>query len=196
MTIGESKAHLPKLRSKLSSLTIRKYGDPVLREKCQPVTEVTDAVRRLIDDMAETMHKVRGRVGLSAPQVGVSERVVVVDAGDGLIALINPEIVSREGKETGQEGCLSIPGIHVGVRRAAKIVVEGLDRDGKHVKLTLDGLAARAMQQEIDHLNGILIIDYLSLAKRQLIKRKLIKLRQQTTDIKQQTKIQKQTTEV
>jgi peptide deformylase len=157
----------------LSSLTIRKYGDPVLREKCQSVTEVTDNIKRLIDNMAETMYEVRGRVGLSAPQVGVSERVVVVDAGGGLIALVNPEIVSTEGKEVGPEGCLSIPGVCVDVKRAAKIVVEGLDRDGKHVKLTLDGLAARAMQQEIDHLNGILIIDYLSLAKRQIVKRKL-----------------------
>ncbi len=157
----------------MSSLTIRKYGDPVLREKCQAVSEVTDSVRQLINDMAETMHEVRGRVGLSAPQVGVSERVVVVDAGSGLIALVNPEIVSTEGKETGPEGCLSIPDVYVDVKRAAKIVVEGLDKNGKHVTLPLDGLAARAMQQEIDHLNGILIIDYLSLAKRQLIKRKL-----------------------
>ena len=162
----------------MSSLTIRKYGDPVLREKCRTVSEVTDSVRQLINDMAETMHEVRGRVGLSAPQVGVSERVVVVDAGSGLIALVNPEIVSTEGKETGQEGCLSIPGVYVDVKRAAKIVVEGLDRNGKHVTLPLDGLAARAMQQEIDHLNGILIIDYLSLAKRQLIKRKLHSIRQ------------------
>jgi peptide deformylase len=161
----------------MSSLTIRKYGDPVLREKCQPVTEVTDDIRRLIDNMAETMYEVRGRVGLSAPQVGAKERVAVVDAGNGLIAIINPEIVSREGKDTGQEGCLSVPGVYVNVKRATKIVVEGLDRDGRHTTLTLDGLAARAMQQEIDHLNGILIIDYLSLAKRQLIKRKLSAIR-------------------
>ena len=162
----------------MSSLTIRKYGDPVLREKCRTVSEVTDSVRQLINDMAETMHEVRGRVGLSAPQVGASESVVVVDAGSGLIALVNPEIVSTEGKETGPEGCLSIPDVYVDVKRAAKIVVEGLDRDGKHVTLTLDGLAARAMQQEIDHLNGILIIDYLSLAKRQLVKKKLHSIRQ------------------
>lgn len=153
-------------------LTIRKYGDPILRETCQLLNEVSDSVRSLIDDMAKTMHEYRG-VGLSAPQVGVNKRVVVIDAGRELIALVNPRILSKEGREVAPEGCLSIPDVQVDVERAAKIIVEGLDREGKHVKLTLDGLVARAMQHEVDHLNGILIIDYLSFVKRRFIKKKL-----------------------
>ncbi len=156
----------------MSLLTVRKYGDPILRETCQPMNEISDSVRNLIDDMVKTMYEYRG-VGLSAPQVGVKKRVVVVDAGRELIALVNPEILSKEGREVALEGCLSIPDVQVDVERAAKIIVEGLDREGKHVKLALDGLAARAIQHEVDHLNGILIIDYLSFVKRQLIKKKL-----------------------
>ena len=153
-------------------LTIRKYGDPILRETCQPLNEISDATRLLLDDMAKTMYKYKG-AGLAAPQVGVKERVAVVDGSEGLISLINPEILHREGKQSAQEGCLSIPDVQVDVERAMRIIVEGLDRDGKHVKLTLDGLDARAMQHEVDHLNGILIIDYLSFVKRQLIKKQL-----------------------
>lgn len=162
----------------MSLLDVKKYGDPILREKCLPVEEVNDAVRVLIDDMAETMYKHKA-VGLSAIQVGVKERVVVVGAGGKLIALVNPEIRScgAAAKEIAPEGCLSIPDIQVDVGRMVKIVVEGLNRKGEPVKLVLEGLEARAMQHEIDHLNGILIIDYLSLIKRQLIKKQLAEIR-------------------
>ena len=162
----------------MSLLDVRKYGDPILREKCLPVEEVNDTVMVLIDDMAETMYKCKA-VGLSASQVGVKERVVVVGAGGKLIALVNPEIRScgEAAKEIVPEGCLSIPGIQVDVGRAVKIVVEGLNRKGEPVQLTLEGLEARAMQHEIDHLNGILIIDYLSFVKRQLIKKQLAKIK-------------------
>ncbi len=153
-------------------LTIRKYGDPILRETCQPLNEVTDAVRNLIDDMAETMREHKG-VGLAACQVGVKERVVVISGRKELISLVNPEILHSEGKEIAEEGCLSVPDVQVDVERAAQIVVEGLDRDGKRVKLTLDGLVARAMQHEVDHLNGVLITVYLSFVRRQLIRKQL-----------------------
>ena len=157
-------------------LTIRKYGDPILRETCQPLNEISDATRLLIDDMAKTMYEYKG-VGLAASQVGVRERVVIVDSNQELISLVNPEILSREGREVASEGCLSIPDVEVDVERATKIIVEGLDREGKRVELTLDGLVAREMQHEIDHLNGILIIDYLSFVKRQLVKKRLAKKR-------------------
>lgn len=156
----------------MSLLAIRKYGDPILREKCEAVSDVSDVIRKLIDDMAETMYKYKG-VGLAAPQVGVKKRVAVISVGEKLISLVNPDILSGEGKESALEGCLSIPDVCVDVERAAKIVVEGLNRHGKHTELTLEGLPARAIQHEIDHLNGILIIDYLSFVKRQLIKKKL-----------------------
>lgn len=162
-------------------LTIRKYGDPMLRETCQPLNEISDATRLLIDDMAKTMYEYKG-VGLAASQVGVRGRVVVVDSNQELICLVNPEILSREGREVAYEGCLSIPDVEVDVERATKIIVEGLDREGKRVELTLDGLVAREMQHEIDHLNGILIIDYLSFVKRQFVKKQLAK--QKTTKIR------------
>ncbi len=161
----------------MSLLDVREYGNPILRGKCLPVEKVNDAVRVLIDDMAETMYKCKA-IGISASQVGVKERVVIVGAGEKLIALVNPEIHScgAAAKEIAPEGCLSIPDIQVDVGRAVKIVVEGLSRKGEPVKLTLEGLEARAIQHEIDHLNGILIIDYLSFVKRQLIKKQLARI--------------------
>ncbi len=156
----------------MSLLTIRKYGDPVLREKCMAVVKVDDSIKKLMDDMAQTMYNNRG-VGLSAPQVGIKQRVIVVDDSTGLICIANPVILSREGKKAMIEGCLSIPGIEVEIRRASEVTVEGLDRGCKHVELSVSGLAGRAVQHEIDHLDGKLIIDYLSLVKRHLIKKKL-----------------------
>ncbi len=156
----------------MSLLTIRKYGDPVLREKCMAVVKVDDSIKKLMDDMAQTMYSSRG-VGLAAPQVGIKQRVIVVDGSTGLICIANPVILSGEGKKAMIEGCLSIPGIEVEIRRASEITVEGLDRSGKHIELSVNGLAGRAIQHEIDHLDGKLIIDYLSLVKRQLIKKKL-----------------------
>ena len=153
-------------------LSIRKYGDPVLREKCQPVSEIGNTIEQLIDDMAKVMYQ-HGGIGLAAPQVGVKKRVIVVDVDQKLMVFTNPEILSREGKETALEGCLSIPDVAVEVERSTRITVEGFNRIGGHVELTLDGLTARAVQHEIDHLNGILIIDYLSFVKRQLIKKQL-----------------------
>lgn len=137
---------------------IVKEGDPVLREIAKEVPEITPNVIRLLDNMADTMYDANG-VGLAAPQIGISKRIIVVDVGEGIIELINPEIIAEEGTEIDAEGCLSVPGAQGEVMRSAKVTVRGLNRDGKTVKVTGSGLLARALQHEIDHLNGILFID-------------------------------------
>ncbi|OUM96275.1 MAG: peptide deformylase [Firmicutes bacterium ZCTH02-B6] len=142
----------------MAVLPIVQVPDPVLRKKALPVERVTKRVQKLIRDMADTMYAANG-AGLAAPQVGVSERVIVVDAGDGLVALINPRIIAAEGSEVDVEGCLSIPNVSVYVERAAKVEVEGWDERGRTVRIKADGLLARALQHEIDHLDGILITD-------------------------------------
>ncbi|HIE13389.1 MAG TPA: peptide deformylase [Desulfotomaculum sp.] len=133
-------------------------GDPILREKANPVTKINPALGRLLNDMAETMYANSG-VGLAGPQVGVLKRVIVVDTGDGLYQLVNPEITSAEGAETDREGCLSIPGVWGEVTRAAKVKVRALNPRGETVEIDAQGLFARALQHEIDHLDGILFVD-------------------------------------
>ena len=142
----------------MSVLDIRRAGDPVLKEKAKPVAKITKTVRSLLDNMVQTMQEADG-VGLAAPQVGVSLRVVVVDVGEGLIELINPEIVASEGCETGTEGCLSIPGMYGDVERFTSVTVQGLDRQGEPITVQGSGLLARALQHEIDHLEGVLFIE-------------------------------------
>ena len=142
----------------MSVLDIRRAGDPVLKEKAKPVAKITKTVRSLLDNMVQTMQEADG-VGLAAPQVGVSLRVVVVDVGEGLIELINPVIVASEGCETGTEGCLSIPGMYGEVERFTTVTVQGLDRQGAPITVQGSGLLARALQHEIDHLEGILFIE-------------------------------------
>ncbi len=146
----------------MAILEIRKIGDPVLRSKAKSVRKVTDKTRDLIDNMAETMYDAPG-IGLAAPQVGVLQRVIIVDVddGNGLVGLVNPEIVSSEGKTIMEEGCLSIPGKTGNVVRARGVTVKGLDRNGEEVLIEDDGMVARALQHEIDHLNGILFVDKL-----------------------------------
>ena len=149
-------------------LDIRVLGDPILRQDTRPVASVTDDVRRLIDDMFETMHAAKG-IGLAAPQVGRTERVAVVDVEGGSqpIALINPEIVSSSSAtDKSEEGCLSIPDVFGDVERPSAVVVRALDRDGKLIEIDATGLLARCLQHEIDHLHGKLFLDYLSLLKR------------------------------
>jgi peptide deformylase len=139
---------------------IVKEPDPVLREKAKPVPKITPNIHKLLDDMADTMYDAEG-VGLAAPQIGILKRVIVVDVGDdnGLIEMINPEIVSKEGEQLGQEGCLSIPGLRGDVNRALKVTVKGLDRNGDEIVITGSELLARAFQHEVDHLNGVLFTD-------------------------------------
>jgi peptide deformylase len=152
----------------VSILDLRVLGDPILRLDTRPVAVVTDDLRRLIDDMFATMRMARG-IGLAAPQVGRSERIAVVDVGEsgvGPIALVNPEIVSREGGEKGEEGCLSIPDVFGDVDRATRVVVRALDQAGAPITVEATDLLARCLQHEIDHLHGKLFIDHLSVLKK------------------------------
>ncbi|MFC7442379.1 peptide deformylase [Laceyella putida] len=143
-------------------MAIRKivqYPDPVLKSKAKQVTKFHDRLHKLLDDMAETMYDANG-VGLAAPQVGILKRVIVVDIGEGLIEMVNPEIVEQRGEQlTPPEGCLSIPNLIGDVRRANYIKVVGQDRYGNPMEVEAEGYLARAFQHEVDHLNGILFID-------------------------------------
>lgn len=132
----------------------------VLRAKAQPVTKINAAVLRVLDNMRDTLYAFEG-IGLAAPQIGVSKRMIVIDIGDNLIELINPEIVHREGKQVNTEGCLSVPGIAGSVTRSRYLTVKGLNRDGKEVTYEVrdSGLLATVFQHEIDHLDGILFTD-------------------------------------
>lgn len=139
---------------------IRQKEDPVLRETAKAVREITPQLLALLDDMVETMYDAQG-VGLAAPQVGISKRVIVIDVQDenGLLKLINPEITGRNGKETAVEGCLSFPGVAGEVERDETVTVRALDTAGQMVEICASGLLARAFQHEIDHLNGIMFVD-------------------------------------
>ncbi len=160
---------------------IVKYGDPVLETPSQPVTEFdTPELNEMIADMWETMYAAKG-VGLAAPQIGIGKRVSVIDISVGedetkKLVIVNPEIVLREGKQVGEEGCLSIPGFREPVSRANKVTVRAQDASGQPVELDGEELLARAFQHEIDHLNGILFINHLSALKRDIIRRKIKKM--------------------
>ena len=137
---------------------IVKLGDETLRKQSKPMQKFDLRLWLLLRDMADTMYKADG-VGLAAPQVGILRRVVVVDTGDGLVELINPEIIAREGEQAGAEGCLSLPGRQGYVVRPLKVTVRAQDRKGKPFEITAEGLKARAFCHEIDHLDGVLYID-------------------------------------
>jgi peptide deformylase len=153
-------------------LEVRLLGDPVLREKAAPVAEFSERHKQLVRDMFETMYAEEG-VGLAAPQVGISERIIVIDPQqDDLpaFALVNPEILELSKEtEKGEEGCLSIPGLRDIVERAYKVVVRGTTETGETRELTLLGLPARIIQHEVDHLDGILFFDRLSPIKRKML---------------------------
>ena len=142
----------------MALLEIKKAGAPVLKEVCAPVDKIDSKLKRLMDDMAETMYEANG-VGLAAPQVGIPIRMVVIDTGDGLFELINPQIVKREGTEIDTEGCLSVPGRQGFVYRPQKVTVRAQDRHGKVFELTGEDLLARALCHEIDHLDGKMYVD-------------------------------------
>ena len=149
----------------MSILDIRVLGDPILRQDTTPVGAITDDLRALARDMFETMRVAKG-IGLAAPQVGRSERMAVVDVDDNPLVIINPEVVFAEGKAKAEEGCLSIPDVYGDVERPAKVRVRATDLDGKTIEIDADGLFARCLQHEIDHLHGKLFLDYLSMLKR------------------------------
>ena len=137
---------------------IRVDDDPILRKKSREVTEFNDRLFELLDDMKETMNKADG-VGLAAVQVGVLRRVIVIDVGDGLIELINPVIIEKNGSQVGNEGCLSVPERYEEVERPMTVTVRAQDRHGNNIIVTGEGLKARAFCHEIDHLDGVLFID-------------------------------------
>ncbi|MBI4474122.1 MAG: peptide deformylase [Acidobacteria bacterium] len=162
---------------------IQLFGAEVLEKPSEPVKNITDAEVKLVNDMVETMYKAPG-VGIAAPQVGVGKRIMVTDptAGekkDQLITLINPEIVVAEGEQCEEEGCLSIPGFSAPVLRPKHVVIRGLDLSGKEVTIEGSDLLARAFCHELDHLNGVFFLDHLSFIKRDMIKRKIKKLKSQ-----------------
>jgi peptide deformylase len=160
----------------MAVLEIKKYPDEVLKRKAVPVEGVDDALQRLIDDMIETMYAAPG-VGLAAPQVGVPKSLIVIDVSvreekQPLIVLINPQIIEADGFAEFEEGCLSVPEYTAVITRAERIKVKGLDRDGVSVEIEGTGLLARALQHEIDHLEGVLFIDRLSSIKREFFKKR------------------------
>jgi peptide deformylase len=162
----------------LSILSIRVFGDPVLREPASPVESFDGALRRLAEDMIQTMHEAPG-VGLAAPQVGRSLRLIVFDLANesGARALANPVLRNEWGEQTGDEGCLSVPGLYYPVRRAQKVWADGYDLDGHEVNIEAEELLARVLQHEVDHLDGVLFIDRLEAEHRG---EALAKLRDQT----------------
>jgi len=169
----------------MALLPILEFPDPRLRTRAQPVTEVDDALRSLIDDMFQTMYAAPG-IGLAATQVNVHKRVIVIDISeshDQPVVLINPEILTREGMEEMEEGCLSVPGIYDKVSRAEKIRVRTLDRKGRQIEFDAEGLLAVCIQHEIDHLDGKLFVDYLSELKRTRIRKKLEKERRDESPV-------------
>ena len=156
---------------------IVKFGADVLQKIADPVETITDMEVRLVADMVETMYKAPG-VGLAAPQVGVSQRIMVTDTSagekeDNLLVILNPEIVSTDGEQYEEEGCLSIPGFTEPVRRPKKVVIKGVDMEGRDLILEGSDLLARAFCHEMDHLNGVLFLEHLSFIKRDLIRRKI-----------------------
>jgi peptide deformylase len=159
---------------------IVKYGDPVLEKPAAPVTVFDDELRKLVEDMFESMYEAHG-VGLAAPQIGISKHLAVIDVTfkkdpNAKLVLVNPEIIRTEGKQTEQEGCLSLPEFREKVTRSNRVTVRAQDVEGKFFEKTGEGLLARAFLHETDHLNGKLFISHVSALKRDLIKRKIRKL--------------------
>ena len=161
----------------MASLKILHFPDPRLRTKARPVARVDQEIRKLVDDMFETMYAAPG-IGLAATQVNIARRVITLDVSenkDQPLCLINPEILAREGAEQMEEGCLSVPGVYEWMERAEKVRVRALNRDGESFEIDAEGLLAVCIQHEIDHLDGKLFVDYLSEMKRSRIRRKLEK---------------------
>jgi peptide deformylase len=166
------------VESLLSVLTILEFPDERLRKKAVAVQAVDGSVKKLVNDMLETMYQAKG-VGLAATQVNVHQRIVVIDISeekDKPLCLINPEIIAKEGTEESEEGCLSVPGFFEKVKRAERIKVKALDKEGKPFEFEADDLLAVCVQHELDHLEGKLFVDYISSLKRQRIKKKLEKI--------------------
>ncbi len=163
----------------MAVLAVRTIGDPVLDTRAEPVTEIDDGIRKLLDDMLETMRVEKG-IGLAAPQVGVSRRLAVIELDGKILDLVNPRIVATRGRSRGMEACLSVPDLEGEVERADWIRVEYLDRQGQPQAFEAQGLMARCIQHELDHLDGMLFVNRLSAARRMLLQRRIKELRQET----------------
>jgi len=158
-------------------LEIKKYPDPILRKKCEEVKKITPEIKELVLNMIETMQKNNG-IGLAAPQVGVLKRIIVVEAFQGPKSFINPKILKKsKGTEIMEEGCLSFPGLFLKIKRAKEIEIEGFDKEFKFKKIKAEGILAKVLQHEIDHLDGVLFIDRLNFFQKLKIKKKLSKLK-------------------
>jgi peptide deformylase len=163
----------------MAKLPILEFPDPRLRTVAKPVARVDDALRQRIDDMFETMYAAPG-IGLAATQVNFHQRLLVLDVSEDQtrpMVFINPEILTKDGSQVYQEGCLSVPGIFADVTRYDRVTVRALDRDGQAFEIEADGLLAVCIQHEIDHLDGKVFVDYLSPLKRELVRKKLAKQR-------------------
>lgn len=143
----------------MTERTILPFGDPILRKQAKPVTEITPKILKILDDMVETLYAADGRAGLAAPQIGILRQLIVMDCGDGLLELINPEILESHGEQVGFEACLSYPGYSGVVKRAKVVKIRSLNRDGESFILEAEDYLARCIQHEIDHLHGILFVD-------------------------------------
>ena len=172
--IDKKTRDLFKAESKDRMDEIRIYPDPILRKKALPIKNMGSQVKEVADRMAEAMYVKKG-IGLAAPQIGILNQIIVVNFGEGLRTLINPEILQGEGESIMDEGCLSLPNIEVSVKRMDKILIRGWDMEGKEVSLELFGFPGRVYQHEIDHLNGILIIHHISRLKRELLIKRMVK---------------------
>ncbi len=163
-------------------LQLRYYGDPVLRKRAEPVAEITDAELQLAEQMLETLYATGNGIGLAATQVGILKRLLIVDIGEvddeeyEPLVLFNPEILSSDGEIVAEEGCLSIPDVTADVKRPEQIVVEGINVERQRIRIEADGLLARVLLHEIDHLNGVLFIDRISGLKRRLLSDELLRL--------------------
>ncbi len=163
------------------ALKIRILGDPVLRRKSRAIKRITGHHRAVLSEMAQLMYASAG-VGLAAPQVGINERMVVVDTGSGLYKLINPRIVKRQGRQVIQEGCLSVPDVCIKVKRARKVIIKAEDENAAPVTVEAEDLLACVFQHEIDHLDGRLIVDYVSLLERFKILRRMSRMKKDMRD--------------
>jgi peptide deformylase len=171
--------NIHKVRDSMDNIRI--YPDPILRRKAKPVENIDGRVKQIADRMAEVMYACKG-IGLAAPQIGIPNQIIVVDIGEGRRAFINPEIVEGDGESVMEEGCLSLPTIEVPVKRMERVLIRAWDLNGKELTLELFDFPARVYQHEIDHLHGILIINYLSRLKRELLIKRMLK------DLKQSQK--------
>ena len=166
----------------ITKLKIRVYGDSCLRRKSAPVKHVGPSERLLIKNMMETMYDHKG-IGLAAPQVGINEQIFVTDIGEGPLVFINPHITKKRGSEVMEEGCLSLPGVQIQIKRSQRIFVSYLDQDNNRIEREYDGLLARVISHETDHLRGKLIIDYVGLRQKLRLKKQLKEMRQQSKAI-------------